>query len=149
MDTAGGLIGVTLKPNTVAKWAFSLHACSRITDDVSGMKRGSQGKQIIQHKEEMHARGKSDATGREKLRAKLSTAIDPFWTHPAINLVTGRITGGNVNVDKSISIGTHQMQEYESLWPECCYSSFSKKVITLAITKKTNISRLIRQQRMI
>ena len=92
----GGLVGVTLKPNTVARWALSLHVCSQIVDDVSAMKGGSQEKHIIQHKEEIRARIKSDATDRGKLRDKLSSAIDPLdpSSHPKgiINLVTGRIT---------------------------------------------------------
>ncbi|KAK2168890.1 hypothetical protein LSH36_13g03043 [Paralvinella palmiformis] len=59
-------------------------------------------------------------------------------SHPKVivDLVTVRITGDNVNVDKSISIGAHRMQEYELFWPEGCYSSLSKKVATLAITNK-------------
>ena len=109
----GGLVGVTLNPNAVVRWALSLHVCSQIVNDFSSTKCGSQENQMIQHKEEMYARIMSDATDRGKLRDKLSTAIDLLdpSSHPTgiINLVTGKITGDNVNVDKSVSIGTYQM----------------------------------------
>ena len=71
---------------------------------------------------------------------ELGTVIDPLdpssHTQGIINLVTGRITRDNVNVDNSISVGTQQMPKYESFWPEGLHSSLSKKVITLVITKK-------------
>ena len=71
---------------------------------------------------------------------ELGTVIDPLdpssHTQGIINLVTGRITRDNVNVDNSISVGTQQMPKYESFWSEGLHSSLSKKVITLVITKK-------------
>lgn len=31
----GGIIGITLKPSTLKRWALSLHICSQLVNDVS------------------------------------------------------------------------------------------------------------------
>ena len=37
---AGGIIGITLKPAALKKWAFSMHICSQLEEDVAGMAMG-------------------------------------------------------------------------------------------------------------
>ena len=34
----GGIIGITLKPSTLKRWALSLHVCSHMVQDVSEMR---------------------------------------------------------------------------------------------------------------
>lgn len=136
----GGLIGITLKPSTVTRWALSLHICSLLLQDISSMTDEHAGDTVTHHKEEMPSRIVSDAKDRGKLRNKLSTSVDPL--HPAshpkglVNIVTGRIAPANVNVPDSLGIGLAQMQEFESSWPKGFHDVIPKKVLTMAVTKK-------------
>jgi hypothetical protein len=52
----GGLIVITLQPSTVARWALSLHTCSKLLDDLVAMKDGVKLKVTEKHKEETAAR---------------------------------------------------------------------------------------------
>ncbi|XP_064094761.1 uncharacterized protein LOC135207056 [Macrobrachium nipponense] len=74
----GGIIGITLKPSTLKRWALSLHVCSHIVQDVSEMGNENHQVPVTVHKEEMPARKKTDAADREKLRETLITCIDPL-----------------------------------------------------------------------
>ena len=49
-----GIIGVTMKPDMVKKWAYSMHICSHILQDLSDMADGHQSDRdgVISHKEE-------------------------------------------------------------------------------------------------
>ena len=135
----GGIIGITLQPSTLTRWALSLHLCSQLMKDVSLMAEDSQ-KDIVTHKEEMPHRIRADNEDRAKLRARIKIAIDPLdpHDHPAgiINIVTGRIATDNVTVDQSVTIGQQQMVEFESSWPEGFHNTISKKVITMSTMKK-------------
>ena len=135
-----GIIGITLKPNTLKTWALSLHTCSVLAKDVSDMTSDDQHQHL--HKEEMKARMASDAVDRKKIREKLQDSIDPLdpssHSHgDLVHVVSGRITTDpTVNVHESVSIGTEMMKQYESTWPDGFHDTLSKKVHTLAITKK-------------
>ena len=91
----GGIIGITLKPSTLKRWALSLHLCSQIVKDVSEMKDESRKVSVTVHKKEMPARKQSDAADREKLRERLTTCIDPLNPddHPnhLVNVVSGKL----------------------------------------------------------
>ena len=135
-----GIIGITLKPNTLKTWALSLHICSVLAKDVSDMTSDEQHQH--QHKEEMKARMTADAADRSKIREKLQESIDPLdpSSHPHGNLVqivSGRIESDpTVNVHESVSIGTEKMKQYESTWPDGFHDTLPKKVCTMAVTKK-------------
>ena len=137
----GGLIGITLKPSALKRWALSLHICSHLIKDLVEMKDvNKQSHQVNHHKEEMSARKKSDAKDRENIREKLQSCIDPLDPddHPTdiINIVSGQIAPESVNVDNSVSIGEKQMKIYEANWPESFYSSIAKQVVTMAEKKR-------------
>ena len=53
-----------------------------------------------------------------------------------MNIVSGRIAPVSVNVDKTVAIGTKQMKEFESAWPDGFYNPISKKTVTMQVTKK-------------
>lgn len=74
----GGIVGITLKPSTLKRWALSLHICSQLVKDVTGMRESDSQQTVTVHKEEMPARIQSDAVDREKLRKRLITGIDPM-----------------------------------------------------------------------
>ena len=48
-----GIIGITLKPDTMKRWALGLHICSQLVKDVSEMKENDGQTSVTVHKEEM------------------------------------------------------------------------------------------------
>ena len=103
------IIGITLKPATIKKWALGLHICSQLVKDVSEMKENDGQTSVTVHKKEIHARKQADAVDRE-----VTTCIDPLQpeNHPngLVNIVTGRLSPDVVNVDTSVSTGVKQMK---------------------------------------
>lgn len=76
---------------------------------------------------------------------KLDRSIDPLSTSneadKIVNIVSGRVAPVSVNVDKTVAIGTKQMEEFEGSWPDGFYNPISKKTVTMQVTKKhVNIS---------
>ena len=108
---AGGLIGITLQPSAVARWALSLHIYSQLY--LAAMKGGRQDKIGTHPKEEYNARKQTDAFDRAKIRDTLTAFISPLDTssHPSclVNIATGLLASSNVNVDSSVTIGTLQI----------------------------------------
>ena len=113
----GGIIGITLKPETLKKWALSLHLCNSLEASLSDMIDGKNENSQTTHSEEGTSRIKSDSKDRDGLRTKIQMVIDPLdpEQHPEniVNIVTGRVGPKSVNVHKSIEIGIQQMQEFE------------------------------------
>ena len=138
---AGGLIGITLQPSAVARWALSLHICSQLRGELAAMKEGRQEKIVTHHKEEYNARKQTDAVDRAKIRDTLTAFISPLDTssHPSclVNIATRLLAPSNVNMDSSMTIGTQQMEEYELGWPQSFHRVLNKRIITMAVTKKS------------
>ena len=68
----GGIVGITLKPETLKVWALSLHACSRLESDLDDMTdEDTQSKVVTTHKEEAKARIAEDKKDRDGIRQKL------------------------------------------------------------------------------
>ena len=135
-----GLIGITLQPSFVARWALSLHICSQLRGDLAAMKEGRQDKIVTHHKEESNARKQTDAVERAKIRDTLTAFINPLDTSShhscLVNIATGLLAPSNVNVDSSVTIGTQQMKEYESGWPQSFHRVLNKRISTMAVSKK-------------
>ena len=75
----GGIICITLKPETVKVWALSLHACSSLESDLDDMTdEDTQSKVVTAHKEEAKAMNAKDKRDRDRIRQKLGTYIDPL-----------------------------------------------------------------------
>ena len=138
---AGGLVGLTLQPSAVSRWALSLHVCSQLRVDLASLKDGPSNKVMTTHKEETKSRIKSDAVDREKLRNTLATFIDPLdpTSLPVgmVNIANGLVSSNNVNVDNSLQIGQQQMHEFESGWPASFHGNLKKSVTTMAANKKS------------
>jgi len=136
----GGIIGITLKPSALKKWALSLHLCTRLKGDVLDMVERTTNKNVIRHKEEEEGRITADGADREKIRLKLQACIDPFNppcdSTELINISTGRISPQSVNVDNSLLIGQKQMHDYEANWPASFSNTISSKVKTMSHTVK-------------
>ena len=136
----GGIIGITLKPETLKVWALSLHICSNVETGLSTMVDGETVHIHDSHKEESSSRILSDAKDREGIKTKLELCIDPLdpKKHPdaIVNIVSGRVGPSTVNVHNSIAIGKTQMEDFEAKWPKGFYDTITKKVVTMAVTKK-------------
>ena len=90
-----GIIGITLKPSAVKRWAFSMHVGCQVANDVATITQRQNKKEVSSHKEENPARIRSDQKDRNSIRNKLEISIDPLdpTDHPdeIVNIVTGRI----------------------------------------------------------
>ena len=71
-----GIVGITLKPETLKTWAYSLHACNVIINDLNHMRDKESSSAQAYHKEEMQPRINADAQDRNAPFEKLS--IDPL-----------------------------------------------------------------------
>ena len=127
-----GIIGVTLKPETLKIWGLSLHICSRLEEDISIIISKDSSKSQEKYKEEEKGRIQSDTKDRESIRRKLEMCIDPLDPdkHPPtiVNIVNGQIVAESVNVDGAVKLGTQAMKQYESKWPEGFNEKISKVV---------------------
>ena len=136
----GGLIGVTLNPETVKKWALSLHTCNNVLRDLDTMRNQ---KDIVKtyHKEELKSRIAADEVDRIKLRNMLNTCVRPlaYADHnpeELINIFSGQIPSDKVNVSCAIEIGRNEMITFEESWHDGFHETISKKVVTMNESKK-------------
>ena len=77
----GGIVGVTLKPGVVIKWANSSHKCTEILkylDEMRAEKHLKMLRYLEFHKEETESRIKSDEEDRAILRDTLKKCINPL-----------------------------------------------------------------------
>ncbi|KAG1654582.1 hypothetical protein GQR58_024928 [Nymphon striatum] len=104
-----GIVGITLKPETLKTWAYSLHTCHGILDDLDEMRETYRSPCKTTHKEETAARIQGNEQVRKNLHEKLKLCIDPLdLDQPSdglVNIVTGQIvTHSAVNVDMSLKL---------------------------------------------
>ena len=135
----GGLIGVTLKPKAVKKWANSLHICTQVLKDLDEMRDRNFTKEKTVHKEEMPSRIKADEVDRENIKRMLKSCFHPLDTsnHPEtlFNIQSGNIAHEKVNAFDAFSIGKQQMNEKS--WPKGFYSTIQKRVQTMIPNKNS------------
>ena len=91
----GGLVGVTLKPSTIKRWALSLHTTSRVESDIDDMRHEQGTREAATHKEEVPGILAPDANDRGSIQQKLEICIDPLNSdnHPdgIANIVTDEL----------------------------------------------------------
>ena len=136
-----GIIGTTLKPETVKIWTYSLHACHKVMTSLDSMRNHEEQAKQTHHKEEMEARIKADTQDRKTLQEKLEVCIDALneAQHPEglVNIVTGKvITHPSVNADDAPTLGKSQMESFEDRWPESFHEPIHNKVNTMALSRK-------------
>ena len=135
-----GIIGVTLKPETLKIWSLSLHICSRLEQDLSSFINPDDDSELTGHKEELKGRINSDKADRESIRKKLQECIDPLnpEIHPPeiVNIAIGKIAQDTVNVDKAVELGAKQMKDFENGWPNNFNNKLSRVVKTQAESRK-------------
>ncbi|KAL8568389.1 hypothetical protein ACOMHN_066414 [Nucella lapillus] len=136
-----GIVGVTLKPETLKTWALSRHVCSQLMVDLAEI-RGDTDDDRFQttHKEESPARMESDKKDREGVRKKIVMCIHPLDpdVHPEqlVNVANGSLAPSSVNVDKTITITEEQVAAFEMTLPQGYWNAIPKRVTTMAMTRK-------------
>ena len=103
----GGIIGITLKPETLKTWALGLHICSRLEQDIISLVGKDQDFTQEAHKVEMKARIVSDGADQQSIRNKLKLCIDLLdpTSHPPtiVNIVSGQVADDKVNVQDAVA----------------------------------------------
>ena len=137
----GGVVGITLKPETLKVWSLSLHACSRLDSDLDDMtEEDTQSKVGTTHKQEAKARIAEDKRDRDGIRHKLDTCITPLDSAAhrsgVVNIVSGQIGSTEVNVNNAFTIGIEQRKVFESRLPQGLYETITKKVVTMDHARK-------------
>jgi len=97
-----GIIGITLKPETLKTWALGLHICHCLEKDITSLLGKEQDINQEAHKEEMKARIVSDGADQQSIQNKLKLCIDPLdpTSHPPtiVNIVTGQLSDDTVKL---------------------------------------------------
>ena len=138
----GGIIGITLQPETLKIWALGLYIRCRILEDMTHMSGHHSVQAQETHKEESKSRIRADVVDRKVIREKLEQCINPLSinseadSQQLVNIVSGRVAPAIVNVDNAVDIGTKQMELTEKSWSVGFYGPISKKVITMDVTRK-------------
>jgi hypothetical protein len=124
---SGGVIGITLKPETLMVWALSLHTCSRMEADLDELIENSTESEYSKYKEEGKTRIANDTKDRQCLMAKLELCVDPLNpdTHhwELVNIVTGQHRTEKINVQNAVSIGVQQMNDFSQKLPRGLYDT--------------------------
>ena len=136
-----GIVGITLKQETLKTWAYSLHACNVIINDLNQMSDKECSSSQTYHKEEMPGRIKYDAQDRNAFREKIELSIYPLDPEQhqdgLVNAVTGKVVvHTSVNVNNAAILGENQMETFEKSWPGGFHDTINKKVITMAVNRK-------------
>lgn len=136
-----GIVGITLKPETLKTWALSRHTCSQLVEDLAALRGESDECRFqISHKEEANGRRESDKNDREALKNKLDLCIHPLKpeVHPPklVNVANGTLAVAEVNVCQAISIGYNQLVEFEKSLPTGFWKPIERRIKTMAVTKK-------------
>ena len=135
----GGLIGVTLKPSVVKKWANSLHICTQILKDLDEMREKPPNPSQSVHKEETVGRIRSDEEDRASIRTSLQTCVNPLTIdNPLLlNIHSCRYAEDCVNVHNALEIGKQQLIEFEKSLPGGFFNTIKKMVKTMNVGKKS------------
>ena len=91
--SSGGLVGVTVKPETAKKIILSRHTFARVKQGLKEMRKPSRNYQHV-HKEEMMSRIRSDMDDRVAIEKVLKTCIDPLYPLEQISANIVKIFSG-------------------------------------------------------
>lgn len=136
-----GIVGLTLKPETLKTWALSRHVCSQLMIELDEMRGDTDDNRFQKsHKEESTSRIENDKKDRNEIRKKVSMCIHPLDPniHPdqLVNVATGSIAPPSVNVHKALSIGSDQVASFEKVLPSGYWNTIERRVQTMATMRK-------------
>ena len=133
-----GIIGITLKRETMKRCVYSMDTCRRMVQDIANMFDHSGEREVRSHEKEKPSRITSDPKDRDKIRKRL-TCIVPLDTYslPAdfVNVVTGLISPEMVNAHDALDIGNGQLVSFEKRWPDG-FTLLFKLLLTMALKRK-------------
>jgi len=74
------IISITLKPETMKRWAYSTDTCSRIVEDIANISDRGGKREVTSHEKKKPSRITSDAKDRDKIRKRLTCVapLDPY-----------------------------------------------------------------------
>ena len=137
----GGLVGMTLSPDQVARWILSYHVCNTVSLAMDGMFQSEDEEydaKTDRHKEEGQQRQKLDRADRMKIKQELDRHPHPLQqseTDGLFNIVNGHVANEKVNVHNALAIGEGMASEFKGL-PGGFYSTIHSKVVTMETLKK-------------
>ena len=129
-----GIVGITLKPESLKTWAYSLHTCNRLINGVNEIRDEEGLPPHTYHKEEMPSRIKVDTKGIEILREKLELIIDPLdpeqHQEGLVNVVTGKVVcHSSVNVNNTIMVGKNKWRHLNRVGQRVSMILFPEKSV--------------------
>ena len=136
------IVWISLKPQNLKTWAYSLHICHSILNDLSDMRDNVSVATQLTYKEERAAIVQLDSVDRGNLFHEIELSINPLspQLHPREglnNVVTGEVFCQQlINVDKALDLGKAQMETFEYSLPGDFYNSITKVVNTIATVCK-------------
>lgn len=65
-----GIVGITLQPSALKRWALSMHTCSQLVQDVADMTDGYTESEVLIHKEEKPSRIRSDSQDWQNIQKR-------------------------------------------------------------------------------
>ena len=134
----GGIVGVTLQPNVVKKWANSLHITKQILKDLDDMREKARPMSQEFHKEEAKGRRRSYEDDRAGIRKALEKCINAFQRDlkGLVNIYSRYVANKEVNVHNSIKIGQEQQSKFQASWPVRFRSPIKNEIVTMKSSKK-------------
>ncbi|KAG7170508.1 Treslin-like 2 [Homarus americanus] len=110
-----GIIGVTLKPEAVKTWAYSLHECNTLLSRLDSTRNKTDEVTQLYHEEEGKSRMKVGETDGKNLREKLEVCIDPLNENKHTDLDQGKTTSHSAGILRRylIAVGTPQVDVEE------------------------------------
>ena len=128
-----GIIGKTLQPTQLKKWANGLHVCTNLIRYMKHL--DSKEDKMSRHKEEIPSCIRIDSHNRSKIREKLSSCANPWCTEgkgdELLNIVNGKLACKSVNADRAVELGTEQCDKFLKGWPESFNKPHERKVVTM------------------
>jgi hypothetical protein len=136
-----GIVGNTLREETLKIWAFSRHTFSQIMVEIEDLRRSTDDEHFqVSHKEENASRILKDKKDRDGIREKIATCIHPFdpeeHSDQIINFANGYLGPSSINVDQAIAFAGAQMIEFENSLPSGYWNTIDKRVKTMTNGKK-------------
>ena len=131
----GGLVGITLSPDQVARWLLSYNICNTVSQAIDTMfKDGNKEREVNpKHKEEGSQRLSLDAEDRQKIRMELQKGMHPLkpTTDRLVNISNGLVADSKVNVQDAVTIGQKMAARFQEQIPGGFYGPVKKEVTTM------------------
>ncbi len=139
----GGLVGLTLSPDQMARWVLSYHVCNTVSQAMDDMFQDREDDEFDtktnRHKEEGYSRKKLDQADRTKISNELKRYPHPLEQPDSdmlLNVVNGRVADDTVNVQDALAIGESMVADFKKALPTGFYNPIHSKVVTMEAMKK-------------